>query len=89
MSTFQTLIESYGDLANRYAKLEAERDAFKKEIDALKWEKFCTEGRVNDTEVRLDLTLDAVEIALELARSSGNYKDNLEALAKRVKSFKI
>ena len=35
MSTFQTLLDSYGDLANRYAELEAERDALKARVAKL------------------------------------------------------
>ena len=38
MSTFQTLLDSYGDLANRYAALEDENAVLKAERDALKEE---------------------------------------------------
>lgn len=39
MSTFQTLIESYGDLANRYAELEDENAALKARIAELEAER--------------------------------------------------
>ena len=35
MSTFQTLLDSYGALANRYAELEAERDALQARVAEL------------------------------------------------------
>ena len=39
MSTFQTLLDSYGDLANRYAALEAENEALKARINELEAER--------------------------------------------------
>ena len=39
MSTFQTLLDSYGDLANRYAALEGENAALKARINELEAER--------------------------------------------------
>ena len=36
MSTFQTLLDSYGDLANRYAALEDENAALKARIERVR-----------------------------------------------------
>ena len=50
MSTFQTLLDSYGDLANRYANLEAERDALKARIAALEAERDALKGERDELE---------------------------------------
>lgn len=71
MSTFQTLLDSYGDLANRYAALEAENAAYEDERNA---DHGDAERRIHNLEHALEIaeednaTLKARVIELEAER---------------------
>ena len=59
MSTFQTLLDSYGDLANRYAALEDENAALKARIAELEAERDALKEKVDDLEFEvITLTTD-------------------------------
>ena len=67
MSTLSTLLDSYGDLANRYAELEAERDALKARVDELEAERDALKSCIE----RIRLSSKNIEEAAKYRRGNG------------------
>lgn len=68
MSTFQTLLDSYGDLANRYAALEDENAALKARIAELEAERDTLKDKIDDLEFEvITLTTDVRSVEADAA----------------------